>query len=81
MLVNFCGQQVDNSKYNLSVFQVEYSGKVSRSPDFDKFVQCENPNIDGVRRKGPIVIVWYTKDGTLHAVRVGLTKILKEVKA
>ena len=60
-----------------SQFQTEYVAGLAAQPDFDFFcgeVHCDEPY------NGPFTCLYYTKDGLLHAVRVGRKRVLYVVQ-
>lgn len=57
-----------------SPFQTAYVNELAAREDFDRF--CIDPTCDEPY-KGPTIFAFYTKDGTLHAYRVGTTRLLR----
>lgn len=56
-------------------FQVRHIAALARLTDFDFF--CCNPGDDSGYR-GPVMLIFYTKDGKLHAHRVGQNVVIRE---
>ncbi|WEM34229.1 hypothetical protein [Xanthomonas phage X1] len=64
--------------YNLTEFQRKWIEDRMEKPDFKEWVWTIG---GGMRPQGPIVMPFYTKDGVLHAVRLGKTRVLIEVNS
>jgi hypothetical protein len=61
-----------------SDFQTEYVMGIAQRSDFDFY--CMDPMCDG-QYKGPFRLMFYTKDGALHAHWVGVRKVLNTAVA
>lgn len=67
---------------SLTAFQQRIMRGIEMSPDFDQW--CVNPRIlgseaVGVHTKGTKLFTYYTKDGRLHAERIGQSRILCQI--
>lgn len=60
-----------------SYFQIGFYIAVAMEKDFAYFVA--NPMLDEPY-KGPVVFVWYDKQGFLNAARVGVNRIIRRIK-
>ncbi|AKO61616.1 hypothetical protein [Stenotrophomonas phage IME-SM1] len=60
---------------NLTPFQEKWAQERSDQPDFDSFVHTEGADRD----QGVVVVPYYTKDGKLHAARLGKSRLIREV--
>ena len=58
-------------------FQTAYANELAAREDFDRF--CIDPTCDETY-KGPTIMAFYTKDGTLHVRRVGTSRLLRSVQ-
>jgi hypothetical protein len=65
--------------YNLTPFQMARCEEIRAQPDFKQWVAVD-PTKDTLRKRGPIVISFYTADGELNAHRLGVRRMICKVK-
>jgi len=77
-------QELDNSVWNFSPFQINTANEIEAREDFASFVNInfkENETEGYVRKQGPFVVLWYDKVGHLNGWRCGVRKVLFKVKS
>jgi len=68
---------VDNSFFNYSEFQVQQMELIGNRLRFEYFITHGHCKVGPVRKPGPVTLMW-REAGKLHAVHVGMARVLAE---
>jgi len=82
--MNLFTQELDNTVWNFSDFQIKTANEIEAKPEFARFVNIDfkQSETEGfVRKQGPFVMLWYDNAGQLNGWRTGARKVLFKTKS
>jgi hypothetical protein len=81
-LPNSKAQVFDMDTCKRSAFQVNTLLQISQREDFAYFVVCLDGGANSImfpEFKGPALVIWYDKDGSMHSISLGVKRILRTI--